>query len=99
MKKIFLGLVILISITMMSFTNKENNYVKVVELDYSLDTNSEFGVCTFTYTLIATNTITGEQQFHTFTHSTYAISESDCQTAARIHMEVHRMVLAAELNS
>ncbi|MFC4268289.1 hypothetical protein [Polaribacter marinivivus] len=99
MKKIILGLVIMLSITMMSFTTKQNNYVKVVELDYSLDTDSEFGVCTFTYTLIATNSITGEQQFHTFTHSTYASSESECQTAARIHMEVHRMVLATELNS
>lgn len=89
----------MLSITMMSFTSKENNYVKVVELEYNLDNDSEFGVCTFTYTLIATNRITGEQQFHTFTHSTYATSESDCQTAARIHMEVHRIFLAAELNS
>lgn len=60
--------------------------------------NDDFGVCRFSYQLIATNSITGEQRTYTYTRSVEADSEAECNYYARASRSIQAMLLSEELN-
>ena len=101
MKKIFFSMLTVVTFALMSFT-KENSSTNLI-IDTQLNRQSyrfdKVGVCVFTYSLTATNKITGETQTYWFSHSLSATSESDCRNAAYWYVRSHALRLQRELNS
>ena len=95
MKKIVLLIVFTLSFFSLSAKNIDFSSKDIILLKQD---KIEYGVCTFTYRLTATNSITGETRTFVYTHSVYAISQLDCQNAAEHHVRMHVLRLSSELN-
>jgi hypothetical protein len=79
--------------------NKERS--KIVENETTsivIDDLTIVGVCNFSYTLTFSNEVTEENYQQTYFHSTYATSQSDCESITYWHARSHAQKLQKEMN-
>lgn len=75
-----------------NFANNDNSNIEINETD------NDIGICSFSYELIATNSITGETRTYTYSYTVEADSEAECRYYAKASRSIQAMLLSEELN-
>ena len=105
MKNLFFALAFMLVGTF-AFANtvdeNENFKFELLSLD-SLDIvsniNIDYGLCVFSYSITATNQVTGEVITRNYTQTANVSSETECKAYAKTTMMLQARLVRAELNS